>query len=380
MLIVHVITRLLRAGSEENTVATCLAQAAAGHEVYLLHGAEWNPIYEARCQGLVKLVRVADLVHPIDLRRDAAAVAAMRRMFLQWKPAVVHTHQSKAGIVGRFAARLAEVPTIIHGVHIVPFVGVSTGKRLVYLTAERALAGITSAFINVSDGTRQLCLDHGVGRAGQHFVAHSGMDLSRFRNASWPAEWQALLDTDRKPPVVLMLAALEERKRHIEFLEAFRGVLTRLPEARLLLAGEGPMRGAVEAAIDRLQLRSRVHLLGFYPQPEQLISLCDLTVLTSMREGLPRVIVQSLAGGRPVVTTELPGIGEIIDHGTNGVVVAANGVKQAAETCGDILLDRAHLKRLQDGAARTDVTRWGVDAMCETIAGIYQRVASPCQV
>jgi glycosyltransferase involved in cell wall biosynthesis len=375
LVIVHVITRLLRAGSEENTVATCLAQAQAGHEVYLVHGADWNPLYEGRCKGRVKLVKIDDLVHPVDARRDLAAVVALRRLFLELKPAVVHTHQSKAGIVGRLAARLARVPTIVHGVHVVPFVGVSRGKRMIYLTAERALAGITDAFINVSDGTRQILLEHSVGAARQHFVAHSGMELARFRAAAWPADWRALLGTDRKPPVVLMLAALEDRKRHVAFLEAFREVLVRVPDARLILAGEGPMRGAVEAAIDRLRLRTHVRLLGFHGQPEQLIALSDLTVLTSLREGLPRVVVQSMAGGKPVVITQLPGIAEIVRHGHNGIIVGADDVKRAAETVADLLLDPERLGRLSEGAAGTDVSSWEVDAMCKTITEIYGLVA-----
>jgi glycosyltransferase involved in cell wall biosynthesis len=201
------------------------------------------------------------------------------------------------------------------------------------------------------------------------------MDLSRFRSAAWPPQWQALLGTARKPPVVLMLAALEDRKRHVEFLEAFRELLVRVPDAHLILAGEGPMRGTVEAAIDRLRLRHAVHLLGFHGQPEQLIALCDLTVLTSLREGLPRVVIQSMAGGKPVVITDLPGIAEIVRHGHNGIIVGADQVKQAADAVADLLLDRTRLNQLSEGAAGTDVSSWEVDAMCRTITQIYGHVS-----
>jgi glycosyltransferase involved in cell wall biosynthesis len=377
MLIAHVITRLLRAGSEENTIATCLAQARSGHHVVLIHGNDWDRTHAAECGSVIELIEIAELVHKVNPRKDLAATRRMRNLFRSIRPAVVHTHQSKAGIVGRVAARLAGVPFIVHGVHTLPFVSVSPLKKTIYLAAERAVAPFTDAFINVSSGTRRLCLDHSVGQPGQHFVAHSGMDISSFKGAPWPDDWRNLLGIsagDPKPPIVLMLAALEERKRHVGFIEAFGKVLERVPSARLLMAGEGPARAAVEAAVERSGFRSNLRLLGFYPRPERLIALADLTVLTSIREGLPRVIVQSLAGGRPVVTTDLPGIEEIVKTDLNGIVVPGDNLEFAAGAVADVLTDPLRLARLQAGAAGTDVSSWGLDSMCVAVSEIYDRI------
>jgi glycosyltransferase involved in cell wall biosynthesis len=377
MVIAHVITRLLRAGSEENTVATCLAQARAGHRTLLVHGKDWNPIHRVRCGSLVELVEVSELVPEINVRKDVAAVLALRRLFRRERPTVVHTHQSKAGILGRTAAKLAGVPVIIHGVHIVPFVGVGRIEQLVYLGAERAMAGFTDAFINVSESTRQTCLDFSVGRVEQHHVAYSGMDIGRYQRALPPDDWRALVGVPEgaaKPPVVLMLAALEKRKRHAEFLDVFGRVVERIPDVRLLLAGEGPTRDVVEARVVAHGLSANVKRLGFHANPERLIALADLTVLTSMREGLPRVVVQSLAGGRPVVTTDLPGVRELVRSGENGVVTPGDDLAGTASVVADLLQDRDRLARMQRRAADTDVSPWGVDTMCNVIAGIYERL------
>ena len=377
MVIAHVITRLLRAGSEENTIATCLAQARSGHDVVLMHGNDWDRSHATDCGSVIELVEVAELVHKVNPRKDIAATRKMRALFRAMRPAVVHTHQSKAGIVGRVAARLAGVPFIVHGVHTLPFVNVSRAKKTMYLAAERAVAPFTDAFINVSDGTRRLCLDHSVGRPGQHFVAHSGMNISSFQGAPWPEDWRNLVGIsagDPKPPIVLMLAALEPRKRHVEFIEAFGRVLERVPSTRLLIAGEGPAREAVEAAIERTGLRSNVRLLGFSLEPERLISLADLTVLTSTREGLPRVVVQSLAGGRPAITTDLPGIEEIVKTGVNGIVTPSDNLDATADAVAELLLDPLRLARLQAGAAGTDVSSWTLDSMCVAVSAIYDRI------
>lgn len=377
MLIAHVITRLLRAGSEENTIATCLAQAQAGHEVLLLHGKESSASQRERCGSCVEVIEIEDLVHRLDPRRDLAATIAMRDLFRRRCPTIVHTHQSKAGITGRIAARLAGVPVIVHGVHILPFVNVGFAQRSVYLAAERAVAGFTSAFINVSEGTRQSCIAHAVGRPEQHFVAHSGFDVTRFRNAPWPEDWRTLAGIPHivdKPPIVLMLAALEERKRHMAFLRVFERVVRRVPNVRLLIAGEGPLRPLVERTIADQGLANNVRLLGYHPAPERLIALADLTVLTSAREGLPRSVVQSIAGGRPVVTTDLPGIAEIVTNGTNGFIAPSDDLRKAADIIADVLLDHERLNELREAAANTDVSSWAVDSMCHTVFKVYEQL------
>jgi hypothetical protein len=160
MVIAHVITRLLRAGSEENTIATCLGQARAGHRVLLIHGRDWNPAHQALCGTEIELIQVPDLVREVSPRHDLAAIRTLRTLFKQRRPTVVHTHQSKAGIIGRIAARLAGVPTLVHGVHIVPFIGVGRMEQIVYLLAERAMASFTHAFINVSESTRAAADDY----------------------------------------------------------------------------------------------------------------------------------------------------------------------------------------------------------------------------
>lgn len=377
MVIVHVVTRLLRAGSEENTIGSCLAQARAGHKVFLIHGNEWNPALATSCGSSLKLIEVPELTHAISLQKDVLAVLAMTSLFRQLRPTVVHTHQSKAGIIGRYAAHLAGVPVIVHGVHIVPFAAVGRMQKLVYLWAERSVAHCTAAFINVSEGTRQSYLAHDIGRPDQHFVAHSGFEVDRFREAPSPENWQTLCgmsDAEEKPPVVLMMAALEPRKRHVPFLEAFHRVISKVPKVRLLMAGEGPMRPAIEATIARLELQRNVRLLGFHPSPESLISLADLTVLTSMREGLPRVIVQSLAGGKPVVTTELPGLRELVSNGDNGIIAPVDDINFVADSVADLLLDSTRLRRMQASARQTDVSTWSVESMCATLSQIYQRL------
>ncbi|MGQ0741105.1 MAG: glycosyltransferase [Alphaproteobacteria bacterium] len=116
MRIAHVVTRLLRAGSEENTLLTCRAQAAAGHDVFLIHGRAFDPGTYAAETDRLRFVEVESLVHAVSPFHDCRALIDLRNIFRRLKPQIVHTHQSKAGVIGRFAARLAGVPCVVHGI------------------------------------------------------------------------------------------------------------------------------------------------------------------------------------------------------------------------------------------------------------------------
>lgn len=375
MRIVHVLTRLLRAGSEENTLASCRAQAAAGHTVHLVHGRDYDPRWYEALAGVIDLVRVDSLVHPLAPADDLRAFLDMRRLFRALKPDIVHTHQSKAGIVGRFAAKAAGVPVIVHGVHIVPFINVGPAQRAIYLAAEKAAAMVTDAFIDVSRGMRDVCVAAGVGRADNHHVIHSGFDLKRFRGAEPAEDWRDVLGIgaeEAKPPVIVMLAALEPRKRHCEFLEAFPRVVARHPEARLVMPGEGPHREAVAAKIAALGLERNARLVGYRTDPERLIALADVCALTSTREGLPRVVMQYLVGGKACVIADLPGLDEVVRHGENGLVTPPDDMVAAADALADLLDDRAELARLTAGAKASDLSSWEVETMCAGIERVYR--------
>lgn len=377
MKIVHVLTRLLRAGSEENTLACCLAQVKHGHEVLLVHGNENDATLQASVAKTMRVVALETLVHPLSPSNDIAALRQLSRLLLEWHPDIVHTHQSKAGIIGRLAAKRANVPGIIHGVHILPFLDVGHAQKLTFLAAERMTAKVTRAFIDVSQSMRDICIAHHIGSPDQHHVVHSGFDLIRFSRARWPEQAARLLGIapgEPKPPVVLMLAALEPRKRHVEFIEAFAQVVDRIPDVRLILAGEGPTRPDVEAAIKRSPVASSIHLIGYHSEPEQLINMADVCVLTSMREGLPRVVMQYLAGGRPCVVSQIPGLDEIVRHGVNGIVTPAHDVDAAAAAVADLLENKAYHAQLAEGAKRTDLSSWGLDAMCDSVETVYQSV------
>jgi len=371
MHIVHVLTRLLRAGSEENTIATSLWQARAGHRVTLLHGRDFDPgWYETHLPG-VRLSMLKELVHAVHPVMDAKALRALRRRYRALQPDVIHTHQSKAGILGRIAASAVPKATVVHGVHIVPFVGAGFLKRRLYIAAERAAARRTDLFITVSQDVARQYIDAQICAARDTRCVYSGMQLDSFLKPVPPHDWRNLVGGAPSSPVVLMLAAFEKRKRHIPFLHVFQDVLDRVPDTRLLLAGTGPNEAQVRETVRAMGLEDRVVFCGFRSDPAALLALADVSVLASEREGLPRVVVQSIAAGCPVVVSALPGIEEIVRHGINGLVTDADDLKASARGIADILSDSGLRDRLRAGARFTDVSRWSLEALGRKTTDLY---------
>lgn len=376
--IVHVITRFVNGGADENTLLTCNHQAQAGHRVWLFYGPDFtqrmvemlDPRVEARCIG--------SLVREVGIAKDFGAAFAIARLLRTIRPDIVHTHTSKAGIVGRLASLAAPRAKVVHGVHILPFTGVSLPKKIFYLALEKLAALRTHAFIDVSEGMRDLCLENGLGREATHHVIRSGMDVERFRRAAPAPDLTERLagDGEAAPVAIVYVAVLERRKRHRELLTALAPVLVARPDIHLLLAGDGPERPALVALIEKAGLAGQIHLLGFRDDAEAVIASSDICVFASEREGLPRSIVQYAIAGKPIVATALPGIELVVRDGVNGHVVAVDDFARLAARLMHLAEDTALRGTMAAKSAALDFSRWDARAMTSEIESVYRTLLS----
>ncbi len=372
--IAHVITRWLKAGSEENTLATCLYQLKEGHEVTLIYGEEFDAVFLQSLPKDLKLLQVKSMVHKIDPVKDLQCTMDLRKIYRKQGFDVVHTHQSKAGIVGRFAAAGMKRPVVVHTVHIAPFLGVSGAAKAVYLATEQWGAMLSHRIINVSEGMKNACLDHKVGTADQHVVIHSGMPIEKFQAAEAPADWRTRIGgwpDGARPKMILMLAAFEPRKRQKQLIEAIAPLLKGREDVCLMFGGQGTMFEDCKAMVATLGMSGKIRFLGYDANPQSLVAMADVCVLTSEREGLPRVVVQYLAAGTPAVVMDLAGIDEIVSDGQNGLILPADDFDGFSRKLLALLDDQPELDRLAQGARKTDVSKWAVEEMGKRISEAY---------
>lgn len=380
MIIVHIITRLIRGGADENTLLSCNAQADFGHSVHLIVGQQVSQDMLSRVDERVTVHQIKSLVRPLSPIQDIRAVIAIASVLKSLSPDVVHTHTSKAGIIGRCAALWVQPKGIVHGVHILPFLNVGPVERAVYLAAEKLISYTTDAFVDVSEGMRSACLEHGIGRDENHFVVPSGMDIRSFLDAKpvGDVEMSELLGFKIDPEIriVLMVAALEPRKRIVEFLNVFASSIKSDSRIHFIVLGEGFDRTRIASKIKELGLDGRVHLAGFRTDVERWIARADVCVLSSEREGLPRAVVQYVAGGKPCVIAHLPGVEVVVRNGVNGYVVANDQLTLMPNLIQNILNNESLAESMTNEARQLDLLPWSVDNMAAQLEMIYKQVVS----
>lgn len=399
MKIVHIITRLILGGAQQNTVMSCAAQVAAGHTVWLFYGPIYGPegslLEEARKCGAT-LVEVPSMRRAILPGHDWMCYRALRRLIRQIQPDVVHTHSSKAGIVGRAAAwaergeravddqgvpRGAVRPVVIHTVHGLPFHERQAAVvSALYVALERWAArrcdriiGVTQAMVDAFDARE-------IGHREQYEVVPSGVEVSAFTPIEGARERvRKELGIDADAPVVGIVARLDKLKGQDDLLDVMPALAERLPGVRLLIVGDGWHRAALEERVKREGLGASVIFAGLVP-PErvaEMISAMDVKALPSYQEGQPRTLVQALLCGCAVVGYDAGGIGEVCVEGMTGRLVPVGDRAALARAIGDLLEDPAERARLATEGRRFAQERFDLGIMTRRLEAIYSDALRP---
>jgi glycosyltransferase involved in cell wall biosynthesis len=378
--VLHVITRLIRGGADENTILTVERMDPVRWDSHILAGR--GSEIDSFSEDLRSRTRVMhDLVRDPDPLRDVLALAKLLRILRTERWDLVHTHTAKAGFLGRIAARAAGIPHVVHTLHGVTFhEHLPKPIRYFYIALERLAARGCDALITVGEDVKSKYLAEGIGRPEQYVTIESGMDVEPFdtallERASTRGAVRAELGLCDEDIVVGMVSRLEPRKGWTFLLEAVARLAPSFPSLHLVSVGEGAQQAELEAAARRFGIASRVHFAGYRPDIARVIAAFDIAVLTSLWEGLPRVLVQYSLSEKPIVTFEVEGAREVVADGVTGWIVAPRDV--------DALVDR--LQRLaSDPALRGEfgragrervLGRWDAERMIRRITEVYENVS-----
>jgi glycosyltransferase involved in cell wall biosynthesis len=316
MKIAHVLTRLQRSGSERNIAHFVDWQQEHGHEVVVVAGPQ--PDASLMPPG-VKVVVLPHLVRELSPRHDRRAMVELGALLDAERCEVLHTHQSKAGALGRLM-RHPRDRVVAHTVHMPSFGPAYGRKSAAFVAIERRCAQRTDFLLTVGQEMRELYLAAGIGSPTMYRILRSPIDIDAFaraRNASDADRRSARirLGLDPSRPTILAVGALEARKRHDLAISAVQP-LVESEQVQFVIAGDGPERARLEQHARQLGIGGSVHLVGFLDDVQTAFVAADVMVHTSATEGVAQVVVQSLAAGVPVVSTSVEGIQEIDASGT----------------------------------------------------------------
>jgi glycosyltransferase involved in cell wall biosynthesis len=320
MRIVHVITRLILGGAQENTLLTVEDLQHHYHDdVTLITGPAEGPegdLFDRARKREIKVEVIPELVRPIRPWTDLKAYWKLRRAIRRLKPDVVHTHSSKAGILGRAAAWHKQVPAVVHTIHGMPFGAFESPlKNRLYITLERWAAYRCHAIVSVCDAMTEQALAAGVGQADQFLTVYSGMDTDAFLNPRRSREEvRRELGLAEDEVAFATVARLFELKGHEDIVAVAASVLKANPKVRFVWIGDGILRARLIADLQSRGIRHAFILTGLVPPDRipELLAAADAVIHPSLREGLARVLPQALLVGRPVISYDIDGAREVV--------------------------------------------------------------------
>ena len=374
--VLHVITRLILGGAQQNTMITASRLDSQLFDVTLVSGPQTGPegtiFGEVQRRG-VRLRIMKELVREINPLKDFQALARLYRLIRTGGFDIVHTHSSKAGILGRLAAWLARVPVIVHTVHGWGFHDqMWAPQRWLFIRLERWAASISDKLIVVSDVTKDKGLREKIGTPEQFVTIYSGVEPTESNCPAFdPAKKRRELGIPPDSPLIGTVGRLSPQKAPDDLLAAARKVIHAIPEAKFLIVGDGPLRKQVEQSIRAMGFCESILLTGIRDDVPELMTLFDVFVLASRWEGLPRVIPQAMAAGKPVVCTNVDGNSEAVTDGVNGFVVPPRDPEALCNAILTLLRNPSLIKTMGfEGRRRAAI--FGASVMVEAIEALYQ--------
>jgi glycosyltransferase involved in cell wall biosynthesis len=278
--------------------------------------------------------------------KDISAYTQLKEVMREIAPDIVHTHSSKAGVLGREAACRLGVASILHTPHVFPFQWATGLTGRVYLAIERQQARRTHKLICVSESQRADALIRGVAPAEKMIVIRNGIELPAPVDETKRAAMRKALGLNTDTPAVGMVARLAPQKGVGIFVRAAAKVLSQRPEVVFLLVGAGPLEGEIRTRAAELRLPpENFRLLGHRPDAESIYPVFDVLALSSLYEGLPYVLLEAMAYGVPVVATDVLGSQDVVDDGVTGFLARVSDPEHIADRILVLLNDRPFLRR-----------------------------------
>jgi glycosyltransferase involved in cell wall biosynthesis len=379
--VLHVITRMIVGGAQENTLLSVEGlDRLPDYEVTLVSGVDNGPEGDllGRARKTTRLVVLPELCRNVNPLADFKALWKLYRLIRDGRYHIVHTHSSKAGVLGRIAAKLAGTPLVVHTLHSLVFHEYQPWLvNRAWWLAKKFCAPMTDHFLSVSDVISRKAIAAGVDRPGKFTTVYSGMELDWFLHARTdPAATRCAFGIPDGSPVVGKIARLFPLKGHDELMDAAPEIVRRCPAVRFLLIGDGILHEHLQKRARDLGILDHFVFAGLVPRERipEMIAAMDVVVHTSLREGLARVLPQALAMGKPCVSFDIDGAPEVVIPGETGFLVQPNDAAGLADGVAQLLADPAMRARYGAAGRRRVDPAFRAETMVARIAEVYAQL------
>jgi glycosyltransferase involved in cell wall biosynthesis len=369
-------TRLEQGGAPLALLETVRRMTKEDFDVEIAVGRSSDPDLELVDTPLVhgvKLIHIPSMrrnIHPI---RDLQALWQLYKVIKSKRYHLVHTHTSKAGLLGRIAAHLCGVPVIIHSSHgtvLEGYFGAFTTRF--FATLERLCAPLSDLLICLTPAEIDQCLEVRIGKRKQYTYIFNGIDIENFENRSGDRVGiRGELGIRLEEIVCIIVGRLVPVKGHDDLLNAFYHTLQKHQNIHLLIAGEGELRGDLEAQTERLGISAHVHFLGWREDTAELLGASDIFVLSSHNEGLGLVLIEAMTKHLPVVATDVGGVTHVVEHDQTGLLVPSHSPEKLSAALEDLLKDPAKRRQMGEAGYKRALEQFSINTTVENTEQVY---------
>jgi len=386
--IIHLITRLDKGGSAENTLLTALGINKKKYEVILVKGPTYESrmskeehasviadLKEAQLKG-VKIVNIPFLLRRINPVYDLLALFSLYILLIKERPTIVHTHTSKAGLLGTLAAKMAGIPILIHTPHghvLWGYFGPLKTKIFIFL--ERLTSRITGKIVALTNREKEDYLMFRIANEDRFVVIFSGVKLNKFKESLFGEKqnFKKELGIPENSSIVGTVGRLVPVKGPESLIKAAKYIISKYPDTFFIFTGDGYLRQDLENKAFKMGTKENIIFLGWRDDAAKIISAYDVFVLPSLNEGMGRVLVEAMALGKPIVASNIGGIPDLVIHGKNGFLVPPKNPKELAKYIQILLEDEK--KREKMGFAGKEMSlNFSAENMVEKIAELYEEL------
>ena len=388
MKIVHIITRLILGGAQENTLITCKLLAKRGHDVTLITGPAIGPEGELFNQTkgqdykVIVLQRLRRAINPFN---DIVSYYQIKKLLRQLQPDIVHTHSAKAGILGRFAGyrlkgKWAEnLPIVVHTIHGLAFHPYqSQWLNKFYIAIEKSAAKRTDFFISVADAMTAQATAVGIGKPEQYATAYSAIEEDDFLkpiSEESKRDFRLKYGINEDSIVLVTIARVFMLKGHEYIIESAKQLSKKYEKCVWLFVGDGNLSEHFKRQVCRLGLAEKVKFTGLL-SPSQIplaIQSSDILVHCSLREGLARTLPQAMLCSRPAVSFDIDGAKEVVNENT-GRLIEPKNVEQLTKACTELVKDEGLRRKLGENGRESVKEKFAPETMVDTIEAVYEKL------
>lgn len=370
--VLHIITRLNVGGAQETALSIASGLDKNMFDVTFISGSQDFSIEMVK-KWDIKAIVIPDLIREINPIKDVKALVRLYLYIKKHRFDIVSAHTSKAGVLGRLAAKLAGVPIIFYFPHGSIFHSIYYGPKAIFLLSrvENFVAHFTDKIITCSENERRDFLEHKIGTEDRYITIYWGRKQDTFLRSYDGALKRKEFNISEDVILIGTIARLVPEKGHIFCLEAFKKVVEIIPKAILIIVGDGILKSDIEAKIKELYLENSVIMTGYRQDVPEILASLDIFLSTSFWEGTPKAIVEAMLMAKPIIATEVGGVPELIENGVSGILIPCGDKEALVKAVDRLINDKALAERLGQSARQYAKGKFSLESMIKKIEELY---------